>query len=125
MEGRLGRAWKERVTRTDWEDKTRTPSTNGNQQRGAPGRGRTDIRTCGWGRGEGIQARYIPTPEDLHLREFYGDWVHANPGTHLDSRIGDNAAWQAWWRDLAFMPSRRYDAPSRKVGRRFVEALGG
>ena len=28
--------------------------------------------------------RYAPTPEDLRLREVYGDWVHGNPGTHLD-----------------------------------------
>ena len=29
-----------------------------------------------------------------------------------------------WWRDLAVMPSRRYDAPSGKVGLRFVGTLG-
>ena len=28
--------------------------------------------------------RYFSTPEDLRLREVYGDWVHQNPGTHLD-----------------------------------------
>ena len=34
-------------------------------------------------------------------------------------------AWQAWWRDLAVMPLRRNDTPTRKVGRHFVETLGG
>ena len=67
---------------------------------------------------------YQPTPEDLHLREVYGDWVHANPGTHLDGGVRDDSAWQAWWRDLAVMPLRHYDAPSGKVGRRFVGTLG-
>ena len=67
---------------------------------------------------------YQPTPEDLRLREVYGDWVHANPGTHLDRGVCDDSAWQAWWRDLAVLPSRRYDAPSGKVGRRFVRTLG-
>ena len=36
----------------------------------------------------------------------------------------DDLAWQAWWRDLAVMPSRRYDAPSGRVGRRFIRTLG-
>ena len=66
---------------------------------------------------------YQPTPEDLRLQEVYGDWVHANPGTHLDGGIKDNSAWQAWWRDLAVMPSREYNAMSGKVGRRFVGTL--
>ena len=59
---------------------------------------------------------YQPTPEDLRLREIYGDWVHANPSTHLDGGVRDDSVWQAWWRDLAVMPSRRYDAPIGKVG---------
>ena len=67
---------------------------------------------------------YNPTPEDLRLQEVYGDWVHANPGTHLDGGVRGDSAWQAWWRDLVVMPSRRYDAPSGKVGRRFVGTLG-
>ena len=33
--------------------------------------------------------------------------------------------WQGWWRDLAVMPSWRHDAPSGKVGQRFVVALVG
>ena len=66
---------------------------------------------------------YVLTPEDLRLREVYGNWVHGNPGTHLYSGIKDDSAWQAWWRDLAVMPSRRYDAPSGEVGQRFVIIL--
>ena len=68
---------------------------------------------------------YTPTPEDLCLQEVYGDLVHANPGTHFDSRIADNKSWQGRWRDLVVIPSRRYDAPNGKVGRRFVVALVG
>ena len=67
---------------------------------------------------------YVPTPEDLRLREVYGNWVHGNPGTHLNGGVANDSAWQAWWRDLAVMPSRRYDAPSGKVGCRFVGMLG-
>ena len=74
---------------------------------------------------KGDEPGYTPTPEDLRLLEVYGDWVHAKPGTHLNGDIGDNAAWQAWWHDREVTPSRRYDAPSRKVRRRFVETLGG
>ena len=36
---------------------------------------------------------YQPTPEDLCLQEVYVEWVHANPGTHLDGGIRDNLAW--------------------------------
>ena len=68
---------------------------------------------------------YVPTPEDLSLREVYRDWVHGNPGTHLDGGVVDDRAWQGWWSDLAVMPSQRYKAPSGKVGRRFVNALVG
>ena len=32
--------------------------------------------------------------------------------------------WHAWWRELAVMTSRHYDAPSGRVGRRFVRTLG-
>ena len=59
---------------------------------------------------------YHPTPEDLRIWEVYIDWVRANPGTHLDDGVKDDSAWQAWWRDLAVMPLRHYDAPSGKVG---------
>ena len=67
---------------------------------------------------------YVLTPKDLRLREVYSDWVNGNLGTHLDSGITDDSVWQAWWRDLAVMPSRRYDVPSGKVGRRFVGTFG-
>ena len=68
--------------------------------------------------------RYVLNPEDLCLQEVYGDWVHRNPGTHLDGGVKDDSAWQAWRHDLAVIPSRKYYAPSGKVGRRFVGTLG-
>ena len=68
---------------------------------------------------------YQPTPEDLCLLEVYGDLVHANLGMLLDGGVRDDLAWQAWWCDLAVMPSRRYDAPSGKVGPQFVGTVGG
>ena len=49
---------------------------------------------------------YVPTPEDLRLQEVYGDWVHGNPGTHLDGGVAEDGLWQGWWRDLAVMLSR-------------------
>ena len=67
---------------------------------------------------------YNPTPEDLRLREVYRGWVQANTGTHLDGGIRDDSVWQAWWRELAVMTSRRYDTPSGRVGRRFIGTLG-
>ena len=73
---------------------------------------------------EGDELGYNPTLENLRLQEVYGYWVHANPGTHLDGNISDYTAWQTWWRDLAVIPLRRYDAPIGRVGRRFVGTLG-
>ena len=76
------------------------------------------------GEGEsGYVPGYVPTSDDLRLREVYGDWVHGNPGTHLDGGITDDGKWQGCWRDLAVTPAQRYEAPSGKVGRRFVNVL--
>ena len=36
---------------------------------------------------------YVPTPEDLRLREVYGDWVHGNLGTHLDGGVAEYGLW--------------------------------
>ena len=66
---------------------------------------------------------YVPTLENLLLREVYGDWVHGNLGTHLDSGTTEDGTWQGWWRDLTVMPLRRYEAPCGKVGRRYVNVL--
>ena len=41
----------------------------------------------------GDKLGYNPTPEDLRLWEVYGEWVHDNPGTHLDGGIRDDSAW--------------------------------
>ena len=92
----------------------------------APGRGdaySTGVPEEGEG-GRGNVPGYVPTPEDLRFREIYGYRYHGNPGTHLDGGGANDSAWQAWWRDLAVMPSRRYDVPSRKVGRWSVGMLG-
>ena len=72
----------------------------------------------------GDKPGYNPTLENLRLLEVYGDWLHGNKGTHMDGGIRNDSTWQAWWRDLAVMPSRRYDAPSERVGRRFIGTLG-
>ena len=50
--------------------------------------------------------------------------MHANPGTHLDGGIRDDSVWQVWRHAIAIMPLRRYDAPSGRVGCRFVGTMG-
>ena len=54
---------------------------------------------------------------------LYKDWVHQNPGYHLDERIAEDSKWQAQWEKLACMLNQLYDAPSGKVGKRFVGIL--
>ena len=91
------------------------------------GKGKAGGHTAITSEGEGTtgdEPGYTPTPEDLHLREVCGDWVYVNPGTHLDGGILDNSAGRAWWRDLAVMPTRRYDMLSGRVQQRFVGTLG-
>ena len=54
-----------------------------------------DIQTTAPTEGEGKEVDetgYNRTLKDLRLREVYGDWVYANPGTHLDGGISDDAA---------------------------------
>ena len=53
----------------------------------------------------------------------YQDWVHQNPGDHLDARIAEDIKWQARWKTLVCMPTQRYDVPSGKVGKIFVGIL--
>ena len=96
-----------------------TTTTNPTRRRRRP----KDVPADDGGGENGDVPWYTPTPEDLRLREVYGDWVHGNPGTHLDGGISEDGRWQKWGRDLAVMPPRRYDAPSGKVGRRFVNVL--
>ena len=49
--------------------------------------------------------------------------MHQNPGDHLDGGIEEDSKWKAPSETNVFMPTQRYDAPSGKVGKRFVEIL--
>ena len=104
-----------------------TPWTRPGREEKERGNGKAGRHTTTPSEGKGTAGDdpgYTLTLKDLCLQEVYGDWVHSNPGTHLDRGTREDSAWQAWWRDLAVMPSRRYDAPSGRVGQRFVGTLG-
>ena len=61
------------------------PSTPHTNTSGTVWRGADNLTTATM-EGEGIEGDepgYNANPEDLRLWEVYGDWVHANPGTHL------------------------------------------
>ena len=45
---------------------------------------------------DGDISGYRTTPEYLHLREFYGYWVHSNDGGHLSGGVADNDIWKTW-----------------------------
>ena len=116
------------ATKDNAQERRDAQTQSGIQRTEATAPGRGDAYATGiLAEGEGTNGDvpgYVPTPEDLRLRGVYRDWVHGNLGTHLDGGVADELAWQAWWRDLAVMPLSRYDAPSGKVGRRFVGMLG-
>jgi hypothetical protein len=60
---------------------------------------------------------------DLLLEKVFGDYVHQNPGTHLNGGIADDVDWQEYWSRLIVFPGSQYDAPKGAVGRRFVEMV--
>ena len=76
-----------------------------------------------------LQAREGDLPDVCLLGTdyiFYGvyqDWVHQNPGDHLNGVIAEDSKWQARWEKLVCMPTQCYDAPSGKVGKIFVVIL--
>ena len=57
------------------------------------------------------------------LYGVYQNWVHQNPGYHLDGGITEDSKWQERWEKLIYMPTQRYDAPSGKFGKIFVGIL--
>ena len=57
------------------------------------------------------------------LERVYGEKIHQNDGTHLDGGVVDDKVWQARWREVMALPPQRYDVPSGRVGRLFVQAV--
>ena len=57
------------------------------------------------------------------LYGVYQDWVHKNPGKHLDGGFVEESKWQAWWRKIVCMSTQCYDTPSREVSKSFVGIL--
>ena len=66
---------------------------------------------------------YVPTGEDQRIQEVYRYWVNSNDGAHISEGIQDYKEWKTRWKTLAVISMRRYDAPSGRVGRRFIHAL--
>ena len=52
---------------------------------------------------------YVPTPEDLRLREVYGDWVHGTRAGSQRMENGRDGGVTSW--------SRQRNATRRRVGR--------
>ena len=50
--------------------------------------------------------------------KVFGDKVHQNDGTHLDSGIVDNQQWQRRYRELTDLPQLYYDPFKGAVGKR-------
>jgi hypothetical protein len=55
--------------------------------------------------------------------KVYGDTIHQNDGTHLDGGVVDDGRWQARWRRVVSRHLSLWDAPSGKVGKRFITLL--
>ena len=81
-----------------------------------------DVTEDGKGGAEDLPG-YVRTGEYRQIRDFNGDWVHSNNGSHLSGGISYGEYCQMRWKTLAVMPARSYDTPSGRVGRSFVYAL--
>ena len=46
-----------------------------------------------------------------------------NPAENLNGGRAEDSKWQSQWEKLVCLPTQRYDAPSGKVGKRFVGIL--
>ena len=66
------------------------------------------------------RVRVRPTLAPSSTSAASATWIDSKVATD----IGNDTLWQAWWPELAVMPLRRYDVPSRKVRRHFVGMLG-
>ena len=60
---------------------------------------------------------------DRMMDKVYGDHVHQNDGTHLDSGIADYLIWQDYHKCLVVYPQKQYDAPKGAVGCHFISML--
>ena len=65
----------------------------------------------------------LPFQRYRKIQSVYGDRVRQSGGTHLDGGIRDDAIWQAHWKEIVGLPPQRYDVPSGKIGRLFIQAL--
>ena len=62
---------------------------------------------------------------DYMLFEVYQDWVHQNPGNHLDGGITEDDKWQARYKTIVCMLTQHYDVPSRNFGEDFWNPFYG
>ena len=70
------------------------PPPYGNQKDRETGREQSTSATIVRGGEEGDLLGYNPTPEDLQIKEVYGDWVQVKAGDNLHGGIADDEAWQ-------------------------------
>ena len=68
---------------------------------------------------------YAISPVDCKLLEVYGDFVHANPGTHITGEvpIHINRIWQSRWKRLTALPQCHYMLPQGPVSHDFITQL--
>ena len=60
---------------------------------------------------------------DDKLFRFDQNWVHQNPGTHLDGSIEEDGKWQQRWKIIILLPTQHYDLPPEWVGKQFFANL--
>ena len=60
---------------------------------------------------------------DDKLFSVYQDWVHQNPGTHMDSGIEEDDKWQQRWKKIICLTTQCYDVFSVRERKKFVLTL--
>ena len=64
-----------------------------------------------------------PYPVDFDLQKVYGDYIHLNNGSHLNDGVLDDFKWQQRWKVILALPTRRFNAPKGRVGKRYISIL--
>ena len=67
----------------------------------------------------------LPQGADDMLFGVYQDWVHQNPGNHLDDGITEDGNWQARWENLSVFLPNAMEHCLGKLGKMFLNPLSG
>ena len=83
---------------------------------------RVDVSATARLASEGNLPRARLTAPGNALFGIYQDWVHQNPGIHLDGEINEDVKWQARWENLFVFPPNATMYHLAGLGKGFLDS---